>query len=152
MLFRSLWGGWDTLYHYKSRIAIELENNPEVYADLAAQFLETFPHLEGIKFTHAWSGAIDTCSRFSAFWGTAMKGRVAYVLGYTGLGVAATRFGAATMLDILDGLTTERTTLKMVQRKPVPFPPEPLRYAIISATTRSIARAEIHGQIGRAHV
>jgi len=50
------------------------------------------------------------------------------------------------MLDILDGLTTERTTLKMVQRKPVPFPPEPLRYAIISATTRSIARAEIHGR------
>ena len=141
-----LWGGWDTLYHFRSRIAIELENNPEVYADLASQFLETFPQLEGIKFTHAWSGAIDTCSRFSAFWGTSMKGRVAYVLGYTGLGVAATRFGAATMLDILDGLTTERTTLKMVQRKPVPFPPEPLRYAIIAATTRSIARAEVNGK------
>ena len=141
-----LWGGWDTLYHYRSRIAIELENNPQVYADLAAQFLETFPQLEGIKFTHAWSGAIDTCSRFSAFWGTAMKGRVAYVLGYTGLGVAATRFGAATMLDILDGLSTERTALKMVQRKPVPFPPEPLRYAIIAATTKSIARAETNGR------
>jgi hypothetical protein len=34
----------------------------------------------------------------------------------------------------------------MVQRKPVPFPPEPLRYAIIAATTRSIARAEVNGK------
>ena len=32
-----------------------------------------------------------------------MKGKVAYCLGYTGLGVAATRFGAEVMLDLLDG-------------------------------------------------
>ena len=140
-----LWGGWDAIYHYRSKMAREYENNPEIHARLASHFLDTFPQLGDIKFTHAWSGAIDTCSRFSAFWGTAHKGRVAYVLGYTGLGVAAARFGAATMLDLLDGLHTERTELQMVRRKPVPFPPEPLRYAIIKATTRSIQRAENTG-------
>jgi len=140
-----LWGGWDAIYHYRSKMAREYENNPEIHARLASHFLDTFPQLGDIKFTHAWSGAIDTCSRFSAFWGTAHKGRVAYVLGYTGLGVAAARFGAATMLDLLDGLHTERTELQMVRRKPVPFPPEPLRYAIIKATTRSIQRAENNG-------
>jgi len=140
-----LWGGWDAIYHYRSKMAREYENNPEIHARLASHFLDTFPQLGDIKFTHAWSGAIDTCSRFSAFWGTAHKGRVAYVMGYTGLGVAAARFGAATMLDLLDGLHTERTELQMVRRKPVPFPPEPLRYAIIKATTRSIQRAENNG-------
>jgi len=50
---------------------------------------------------------------------------VAYVLGYTGLGVASTRFGAATMLDLLDGLETDRTRLTMVRKRPMPFPPSP---------------------------
>ena len=139
-----MWGGWDAIYPYGSRMAAEFEDNPEVHARLVAHFLDTFPQLEGIAFTHAWSGAIDTCSRFSAFWGTAMQGRVAYVLGYTGLGVGASRFGADTALDLLEGARTERTQLKMVRRKPVPFPPEPLRYAGIKATTWSIARAQAH--------
>ena len=43
---------------------------------------------------------IDTCSRFCQFWGTALDGRVSYALGYTGLGVAASRFGARVALDL----------------------------------------------------
>ena len=62
-----------------------------------------FPQLEGVRFSHAWGGAIDTCSRFSAFFGTAHAGKVAYAAGYTGLGVGATRFGADVMLDLLGG-------------------------------------------------
>ena len=57
---------------------------------LAEHFFATFPQLEGIRFTHRWGGAIDTCSRFCAFYGTAHGGRVAYAVGYTGLGVGAT--------------------------------------------------------------
>jgi hypothetical protein len=38
-----------------------------------------------------------------------MGGRVAYVQGFTGLGVGATRFGAQVMLDQLAGQETERT-------------------------------------------
>ena len=83
-----------------------------------------------------------TGSRFSPFWGLAHKGRVGYVLGYTGFGVAATRFGAATMLDLLDGQDTERTRLKMVRRKPLPFPPEPFRYLFVRLTQWSINRAD----------
>ena len=36
-------------------------------------------------------------------------------MGYTGLGVASTRFGAATMLDLLDGEETERTAQSLVE-------------------------------------
>ena len=63
-------------------------------------------------------------------------------LGYTGLGVGATRFGAEVMLDLLAGEPTERTSLEMVRTKPVPFPPEPLRSAVIQLTRWSIARAD----------
>ena len=63
----------------------------------------TFPQLEGVGFTHRWGGAIDTSTRFCAFYGTAGDGRVAYAAGFTGLGVGATRFAADVMLDLLDG-------------------------------------------------
>ena len=85
---------------------------------------------------------IDTCTRFSAFFGTAYDGRVAYALGYTGLGVAATRFGAEVMLDLLAGEDTERTRLRMVREKPLPFPPEPVRYAGIQLTRWSMVAAD----------
>ena len=51
---------------------------------LSQHFFTTFPQLEGLRFSHRWGGAIDTCSRFSLFVGTAHGGRVAYALGYTG--------------------------------------------------------------------
>jgi hypothetical protein len=46
------------------------------------------------------------------------------------------------MLDLLDGLDTERTRLRMVQKKPLPFPPEPLRWIFIRFTQWSIKRAD----------
>jgi glycine/D-amino acid oxidase-like deaminating enzyme len=110
----------------------------------AEHFAETFPQLAGIRFTHKWGGVIDVCSRFSGFFDTAYRGRLAYAVGYTGLGVGASRFGADVMLDLLDGRPTERTRLAMVRRKPVPFPPEPLRSAVIQLTQRSIDRADRH--------
>jgi glycine/D-amino acid oxidase-like deaminating enzyme len=109
---------------------------------LSQHFFTTFPQLEGLRFTHRWGGAIDTCSRFSVFFGTALGGRVAYATGYTGLGVAATRFGARVGLDLLDGRVTEATTLDYVRRKPVPFPPEPLRSAVIQLTRNRLAAAD----------
>jgi glycine/D-amino acid oxidase-like deaminating enzyme len=139
-----LWGGYEAIYNFRGKVRQEYEFDAETYAILASNFLKTFPQLEGIRFTHGWGGAIDTCTRFSPFWGKAHGGKVAYVLGYTGLGVATTRFGAATMLDLLDGQETERTRLKMVRRKPIPFPPEPFRYLFIWVTQRSINRADQH--------
>ncbi|MBI2244595.1 MAG: FAD-dependent oxidoreductase, partial [Nocardioides sp.] len=98
--------------------------------------------LEGITFTHRWAGAIDTSTRFAAFHGLAARGRVAYAAGFTGLGVGATRFAAEVMLDRLAGLTTERTELEMVRRRPVPFPPGPVASAGIALTRWSLDRAD----------
>lgn len=137
-----LWGGYDAIYNFRGEVRQEYETDAQTYAHLAEAFLETFPQLQGIKFTHGWGGAIDTCSRFSPFWGTAHRGRVAYVLGYTGLGVGSTRFGAQVMLDLLDGKDNERTALRMVKRKPTPFPPEPFRFFFIRLTQWSINRAD----------
>lgn len=142
---RILWGGYDAVYHYGGRMSRQHERDTSCYGHLAEHFLQTFPQLAGIRFTHGWGGAIDTCSRFTAFWGTALQDKVGYVVGYTGMGVGASRFGAQTMLDLIDGRDTERTRLGMVRTRPLPFPPEPLRSAGIAITTRSLALADAQG-------
>jgi glycine/D-amino acid oxidase-like deaminating enzyme len=142
---RILWGGYDAVYHYGRRIGPSLDQRPQTFDRLAEHFFQTFPQLEGLRFTHQWGGAIDTCTRFCAFYGTAMGGRVAYAMGYTGLGVGATRIGAQVMLDLLDGRDTERTRLQMVREQPLPFPPEPLAWAGIELTRWSLDRADRNG-------
>jgi glycine/D-amino acid oxidase-like deaminating enzyme len=139
---RILWGGYDAVYYYGSKIAAGLDQRPATFSTLAQHFNATFPQLDGIEFTHSWGGVIDTCSRFCAFFGTARSGRLAYVAGYTGLGVGASRFGANVVLDLLSGEPTERTELEMVRSKPLPFPPEPVRAAGVGLTRWSLARAD----------
>lgn len=147
---RILWGGYDAVYPYGGKVSAEMDHRPQTYLKLAAHFFGCFPQLEGLRFSHAWGGAIDTCSRFSAFFGTAHGGKTAYAAGYTGLGVGATRFGAQVMLDLLSGERTERTELEMVRKKPLPFPPEPVAWAGIGLTKWALARADANG--GRRNV
>ena len=137
-----LWGGYDAIYNFRGKVRHEYETSAETYAHLAQAFLETFPQLKGIKFTHGWGGAIDTCSRFTQFWGKAYRGKVAYVMGYTGLGVGASRFGAQVMLDLLDGEDNDRTRLSMVKKKPLPFPPEPFKFIFIRLTQWSLNKSD----------
>jgi glycine/D-amino acid oxidase-like deaminating enzyme len=141
---RILWGGYDAIYHFGRHVRPAYDQRPETFDMLARQFFTTFPQLEGLRFSHRWGGAIDTCTRFCAFFGTAYAGRAAYALGYTGLGVGATRFGADVMLDLLDGVDSERTRLEMVRKKPLPFPPEPFAWTGIELTRRSLAAADRH--------
>ena len=113
---RILWGGYDAVYYAGGRITPDRDQRDATFTALAEHFLDTFPQLEGVRFTHRWGGVIDTCSRFCAFFGRAYGGRLAYGVGYTGLGVGATRFGARVMLDLLSGKETELTRLKWYGR------------------------------------
>ena len=142
---RILFGGYDAVYYRNNGVAPQLENRPASFGLLAEHFFQTFPTLMGLRFTHAWGGVIDTCSRYTAFWGKAYRGKLVYAMGYTGLGVGASRFSAQVMLDLLDGKKTERTELQMMKSKPFPFPPEPFRSPIINFTRWSLDQAD-HNQ------
>ncbi|WP_457149247.1 NAD(P)/FAD-dependent oxidoreductase [Mycobacterium sp. URHB0021] len=139
---RIVWGGYDAVYHFGRRVDPGYENRPATYRRLAAHFYLTFPQLDDVRFSHRWAGAIDTNTRFCAHWGTARDGRVAYVNGFTGLGVGAARFAADVCLDLLGGEPTPRTELEMVRKRPLPFPPEPLASMGIQATRWSLDRAD----------
>jgi glycine/D-amino acid oxidase-like deaminating enzyme len=139
---RILWGGYDAVYPAGGRVGVRHEDRPESHARLASHFLATFPQLEGVRFSHRWAGAIDTCTQFTAFYGLSHGGRVAHAEGFTGLGVGATRFAAEVLLDLLAGEPTERAVLRMVRERPLPFPPEPLASVGINLTRWSLDRAD----------
>lgn len=143
---RIVWGGYDAVYYFGSKHSGELDQRPETFKKLSEHFFTTFPQLEGLHWENAWGGAIDTCTRFCVFWGTSMRGRVAYAAGYTGLGVASTRFGAQIMLDLLHGRRNETTDLEFVRKKPLPWPPEPFRFVGIQLSKHSL---DVEDQTGK---
>lgn len=142
---RILWGGYDAVYHRGRSVHPRHDQRRETFERLADHFFLTFPALVGTRFTHAWGGAIDMSTQLVAFHGAARGGRVAYSAGYTGLGLAATRFGADVMLDLLEGRDTERTRLRMSRRLPLPIPPEPLAYPLIQMMRRAVAASDRNG-------
>ncbi len=139
---RIVWGGYDAVYHFGGKVDPAYEDRPATYRSLAAHFFITFPQLDDVRFSHRWAGAIDTNTRFCAHWGLARDDRVAYVNGFTGLGVGAARFAADVCLDLLEGTPTPRTELQMVRERPMPFPPEPIASVGIQATRWSLDRAD----------
>ena len=73
---RILFGGWDAVYYFGGKVDASLEQRDSSHELLARHFLETFPQLAGLRFTHRWAGPIDSTTRFTAAYGTALGGRV----------------------------------------------------------------------------
>jgi len=139
---RILWGGYDAIYHYGGRIKAEYQQRAASFEGLSRRFFDTFPQLEGLRFSHSWGGPIATTTRFCLDAGTAMGGRVSWAGGYTGLGVVASRYGARAALDLLDRPAAPHLALGLVRRRPWPWPPEPIRSIGVALTQRGLARAD----------
>jgi len=139
---RILWGGYDAIYHFGSRVGPEFDRRPATFSKLEAQFFRAFPQLEGLRFPYRWGGAIDTTTRFTVTFGQTMGGRVTYALGYTGLGVGASRWAGGVVRDFILRPDEDRLRLDIVQRAPVPFPPEPLRSVAVNAVRHELDRAD----------
>ena len=139
---RILWGGYDAIHYFGSRVSPELDRRPQTFERLEAQFFRAFPQMEGLRFPFRWGGAIDTTSRFTVTFGQTMGGRVTYALGYTGLGVGASRWAAGVVRDFILRPDEDRLQLRLVRSAPVPFPPEPLRSLAVEAVRRELDRAD----------
>ena len=139
---RILWGGFDAIYAFGSRIRPEQQQRRESFVGLSQRFFQTFPQLEGLRFTHTWGGPIATTTRFCMDVGAAYKRRVSWATGYTGLGVVASRFGARVALDLLDRPDEPHLALRFVRRRSFPWPPEPFRSLAVELTQRGLAKAD----------
>lgn len=139
---RILWGGYDAVYHFGSGVGPRYDHRKRTYDLLARHFRATFPQLDDVRFERWWGGPIATTTRFTVTFGEELAGRVVWALGYTGLGVAASRFAGRVLADKLLDPTSPLLELRFTSTRPVPFPPEPLRWAGVTLTRRAIARAD----------
>ncbi len=139
---RILWGGYDAIYHYGSRVGPELDRRPATFEKLEAQFFHAFPQLAGLRFPYRWGGAIDSTTRFTVTFGQTMGGRVTYALGYTGLGVGASRWAGGVVRDFVLRPDSDLLKLRFVQSAPLPFPPEPLRSVAVNLVRNELDRAD----------
>ena len=83
---RILWGGYDAIYNFGGKVETAAYQRDRSFAGLAQRFFTAFPQLEGVRFSHRWGGAIDTCSRFLPSTAPPMGGKVGWAVGHTGLG------------------------------------------------------------------
>ncbi|MDX6245740.1 MAG: hypothetical protein QOE76_3463 [Frankiales bacterium] len=145
---RILWGGYDAVYRWRGPIGPEHDQDAATHEVLARNFAAMFPALAGLRFPYRWGGAIATTSRFTVTFGSRHDGRLVYALGYTGLGVGASRFAGQVLADLLQAPDSDLLKLRMVRRAPFPFPPEPLRWGAIALTRYALARADDTGRRG----
>ncbi|MGH9464126.1 MAG: NAD(P)/FAD-dependent oxidoreductase [Thermoanaerobaculia bacterium] len=144
---RVLWGTSEAVYH-GGRVGPACDHSATHYRGLEASFGRHFPQLDRLAFPYAWGGPIASTTRFTPFFGAAAGGRVLYGLGYTGHGIASSHLAGRILAALALDLDSPLLDLAMVRRRPVPFPPEPLRGWAIAAVTHALRRADAGGRPG----
>ncbi|MDR3101314.1 MAG: FAD-binding oxidoreductase [Paraburkholderia sp.] len=139
-------------YHFDGDPNPAQDEQRETYYRLAEAFYRTFPQLGDVRFSHAWGGPIDYCSRGSVFAKRYLGGKGVFVAGYTGFGVAASRFGAFMGLNILFGRSSPEQALDIAKLSPTYIPPEPVRWLAAKVTFHAFDGADAEGGWKRAWI
>ncbi|MDT0603901.1 NAD(P)/FAD-dependent oxidoreductase [Thalassotalea castellviae] len=141
---RITWGGGGAVRYYfnKNTDFASCADIPERFEQLSKEFFETFPQLKGLKFTHRWSGIIATSTRFCMVPGVTYNGRLAWAVGYTGLGVGASRFGARVGIELLGYQPSDILKMRFITKKPMPWAPEPFRWFGVKFTQNALVKAD----------
>jgi glycine/D-amino acid oxidase-like deaminating enzyme len=107
---------------------------------LRESFVRHFPQIAELKWEFAWGGPIASTTRLTPFFGNI--GEVMYALGYTGHGIGTTRVAGKILAHMALAQPHELLSLQMVQRKPFPYPPEPIRSWAVKTVTGALRRVD----------
>ena len=128
---RLVMGGRDVSLSYGTDMDKDL--NPVTFEELKKDVRELFPVLKDIKFTHEWGGPVSVPLDMAPAIGYAGDKNVVYSLGTVGHGVSMTQLNGRTVADLILERRTDLTDVFFVNRRTIPWPPEPLRNLTIKA-------------------
>ena len=128
---RLLMGGRDIGLSYGADMDKDLD--PRIFAGLEADVRHTFPSLEKVKFSHRWGGPVSITMDMAPAMGYVGDKRIVYSLGCMGHGVSLTHLNGATAADLILEKKTDLTECFFVNRRTIPWPPEPIRTAAAKA-------------------
>jgi len=132
-------GGSDVTLAYGQ--AMDHDSNIRIFADLERDVVRLFPGLMGIRFTHRWGGPVSVATQMVPSIGYLGDRRVLYSVGCVGHGVSLTHLNGRTLADLVCERKTDLTDVWFVNRREIPWPPEPLRF-LVSQAIRGYLRAE----------
>ena len=132
-------GGSDVSISYGRDMERDL--NPRTFADLERDVVRLFPSLKGIQFTHRWGGPVSVPMDMAPAIGFLGDARAVYSLGCVGHGVSMTHLNGWTIADLLLERKSDLTDIWFVNRRMIPWPPEPLRL-VASQAIRGYMRVE----------
>lgn len=139
---RVLWGTSEAAYYRGNRVDPSCDHSPAHYQSLRASWRRTFPQLADLEWPYAWGGPICSTTRLTPFFGRALGGRAWYGLGYTGHGLGSTRLAGRILAHLVLERPSDLLSLSLVTRKPMPYPPEPLRGWAVKTVTRALRKVD----------
>lgn len=137
---RILWGTSDASY-YGNRVDAAFDHSMRHYRELQESFDRHFPQIQ-TTFDYAWGGPIASTTRLTPFFGHQLDGRLLYALGYTGHGIGSTRVAGKILAHMALDAKSELLDLDLAKKKPMPYPPEPLRSLAIKIVTSSLRKVD----------
>ncbi len=117
------------------------DDNGRIYSDLERDITRLFPGLRGARIADRWGGPVSVPIDMAPAIGFAGDRRAVYSLGCVGHGVSMTHLNGRTIADLLLGKETDLTRVWFVNRRTIPWPPEPLRF-VASHAIRGYMRIE----------
>jgi len=125
-------GVGDIVYHYGGRL--DRDQHLPTCRLLERRIAEVFPSLAGIPIAYHWGGPVSIpLDFFPAIGYLGQDRRVIYSLGYMGWGVPLATMAGQILRDLVREQASKLTELPFVNRRVIPLPPEPLRFAIVQA-------------------
>ncbi|HZS90565.1 MAG TPA: FAD-dependent oxidoreductase [Chloroflexota bacterium] len=148
---RILFGSRGAPYAWDSTITDAQDRHGPTHRMIREMFMEWFPSLHGINFTHAWGGPVGMPRDWMPTMSYDAREGVATSRGYTGQGVATTNLAGRVLTDLITGKQSELTTLPMVGHRSPDWEPEPLRWLAVRYMQWSFLRLDARAErTGRA--
>jgi glycine/D-amino acid oxidase-like deaminating enzyme len=139
---RILIGGRDADFAYGYDVPKEKDYNAEIFDGLKSDLIQLFPPLKGIAFTHQWGGPVSVPLDMAPAMGYAGGKDIVYSLGCMGHAVSKSHLNGQTLADLILERDTELTQTFFVNRRTVPYPPEPIRTATIKTILGFMRRGD----------
>ena len=127
---RIVFGGESSPYFYDS--SPSSGNYAPAIERLQRSLLQTFPQLEGVRFTHAWGGTMGFTMDFMPSVGALEDAdNVFYAAGFNGEGVVMTQLAGRIAAELVAGEESPLHHLPIVNHRIPYVGHEPLRYAAV---------------------
>lgn len=125
---RLLMGGGPVILSFGDNM--DKDDHPPTWRHLETFIHMLFPQLEGVHITHRWGGPFSATLDLVPALGYVGDKRAVYNVGCIGHGVSLMPSNGRIIADLVLERKTELTSLWFVNRRTLPWPPEPFRFLI----------------------